>query len=431
MIYLSTILIFILIITLIAFFLYYFLLKNKRIFSTFSDTDINNKIKENENFLKIYKNILQQVTDGIAVIDENKNIIFVNSSFRKNIRSGLSDNVNRFELLTRNYELNNIINKIIENNDSNIIEKKISYFDKADEKIVSCKIFKINETKYYAVIIRDITYIQKIENIKSAFIQNISHEIKTPITAIRGFIETLKNGALDNRETAVKFFNIIDHHAKRLNSLIDDLIVLTNIETGGASLKIEKIDPINIIENSLQLFENEIRAKNLKIIKNLDCFDGAAFFSDFSKINQIIINMLQNSIKYTEHNGKVSIDLYFETNSGANNIIADLSETSIVWGTIDPTADNFLYISVEDTGIGVSYPNLLRLGERFFRVDSSHSADPGGTGLGLAIIKHILKLLNGTAILQSSLGNGFTFTVLIPQTGISRLNGKDNNIMTA
>jgi two-component system phosphate regulon sensor histidine kinase PhoR len=320
--------------------------------------------------------------------------------------------------LTRNYELNNIINKIIENNDSNIIEKKISYFDKADEKIISCKIFKISETKYYAVIIRDITYIQKIENIKSAFIQNISHEIKTPITAITGFIETLKNGALDNRETAVKFFNIIDHHAKRLNSLIDDLIVLTNIETGGASLKIEKIDPINIIENSLQLFESEIKTKNLKIIKNLDCFDGAAFFSDFSKINQIIINMLQNSVKYTEHNGKISIDLYFETNSGANSIIADLGETSIVWGAIDPDADNFLYISVEDTGIGVSYPNLLRLGERFFRVDSSHSADPGGTGLGLAIIKHILKLLNGTAILQSSLGNGFTFTVLIPQTCI-------------
>ncbi len=429
MIYLSTILIFILIITLIAFFLYYFLLKNKRIFSTFSDADINNKIKENENFLKIYKNILQKVTDGIAVIDENKNIIFVNSAFRKNIRSGLSDNVDRFELLTRNYELNNIINKIIENNDPNIIEKKISYFDKADEKIVSCKIFKIDETKYYAVIIRDITYIQKIENIKSAFIQNISHEIKTPITAITGFIETLKNGALDNRETAVKFFNIIDHHAKRLNSLIDDLIVLTNIETGGASLKIEEIDLINIIENSLQLFENDIRAKNLKIIKNLECFDNTAFFSDFSKINQIIINMLQNSIKYTENNGKISIDLYFETNSGANNIIEDLSETSIVWGTIDPDADNFLYISVEDTGIGVSYPNLLRLGERFFRVDSSHSADPGGTGLGLAIIKHILKLLNGTAILQSSLGNGFTFTVLIPQTGINRSNDDNNNIM--
>ena len=430
MIYLSTILIFILIITLIAFFLYYFLLKNKRIFSTFSDADINNKIKENENFLKIYKNILQQVTDGIAVIDENKNIIFVNSSFRKNIRSGLSDNVNKFEFLTRNYELNNIINKIIENNDSNTIEKKISYFDKADEKIVSCKIFKINETKYFAVIIRDITYIQKIENIKSAFIQNISHEIKTPITAITGFIETLKNGALDNRETAIKFFNIIDHHAKRLNSLIDDLIVLTNIETGGASLKIEEIDPINIIENSLQLFESEIRAKNLKITKNLD---DITFFSDFSKINQIIINMLQNSIKYTEHNGKISIDLYFETNSGVNNIIADLSETSIVWGTIDSNADNFLYISVEDTGIGVSYPNLLRLGERFFRVDSSHSTDPGGTGLGLAIIKHILKLLNGTAILQSSLGNGFTFTVLIPQMRINPnpSNAADNYTMSA
>ncbi len=428
MIYLSTILIFILIITLFAIFLYYFLLKKKRGFSIFSDAAVNTRIKENENFLKIYKNIFQQITDGIAVIDINKNIIFVNNFFRKNIRSGLSDNVKKFELLTRNYELNNLINRIIENQESNIIEKQISYFDKADEKIVLCKIFKINETKYYGVIIRDITYIQKIENIKSAFIQNISHEIKTPITAIMGFIETLKNGALDNHETAIKFFNIIEHHAKRLNSLIDDLIVLTNIETGSTSLKIEKIDLKNIIENSLQLFENEIKSKNLKIIKNLADF---TFFSDSSKINQIIINMLQNSIKYTENSGKILIDTFLETNSGVNNIIADLSETSIVWGTIDSNADNFLYISVEDTGIGVSYPNLLRLGERFFRVDSSHSKDPGGTGLGLAIIKHILKLLNGTAILQSSLGNGFTFTVLIPQTRINPLNATENNIISA
>ena len=416
MIYLSTILILILIITLFAIFLYYFLFKKKRWGLIFSDAAINSKIKENEKFLKIYKNILQQITDGIAVIDENKNIVFVNNFFRKNIRSGLSDNVKKFELLTRNYELNNLINRIIENQESTIIEKKISYFDKADEKIALCKIFKINETKYYGVIIRDITYIQKIENIKSAFIQNISHEIKTPITAIMGFIETLKNGALDNHETAIKFFNIIEHHAKRLNSLIDDLIVLTNIETGGALLKIEKIDLKNIIEHSLRLFDNEIKSKNLKIIKNLDDF---TFFSDFSKINQIIINALQNSIKYTENNGKISIDLCFETNSDVNNIIADLSETSIVWGTIDSNADNFLYISVEDTGIGVSYPNLLRLGERFFRVDSSHSKDPGGTGLGMAIIKHILKLLNGVAILQSSLGNGFTFTILIPQMRIN------------
>ena len=123
MIYLPTILIFILIITLFAIFLYYFLLKKKIIFSIFSNAAINSKIKENENFLKIYKNILQQITDGIAVIDENKNIVFVNNFFRKNIRSGLSDNVKKFELLTRNYELNNLINRIIENKECKCMRK--------------------------------------------------------------------------------------------------------------------------------------------------------------------------------------------------------------------------------------------------------------------------------------------------------------------
>ncbi len=407
----SIILILILIISLFASFLYIFLSKKIKKNVIASDILLKDNIDEKENRIKMFSDVLQQIGDGIAIMDRNKNLVFVNRSFRKNIRSGPSDNVKKFELLTRNYELNNMINETIEKNEVQVIEKNITYFDRASEKIAYCKVFKIEGTKNYAAIVRDITYLQKTEKVRATFIQNLSHEIKTPITAIMGFIETLKNGALENRETAVKFFNIIEHHAKRLNSLIDDLLILTNIETGKTSLKIERFNLQTIIDSSVFLFQKEIRSKKLEIIQDIK---NASILSDFSKISQIVTNLLQNAVKYTENNGIIKIEASIINIGEVEKILSKIDETAVFWDTIPPEKDTFLFLSMEDTGSGVSYVNLLRLGERFFRVDSSHSHDPGGTGLGLAIVKHTLKILNGVAILQSCLGSGFSFIAFIP-----------------
>ena len=399
---------YILILSLFLSFLYIFLFKKIRILSD------KNKFKECRNEIDGYIYILNNLMDGIAIIDREKHILFVNDSFGKNIRS-LKTNagIKEFDFLTRNLKLNSLIDDAINDYNFNYVEKKISYYDRAEEKIVDCKIFKIGQTAKYAVIIRDITYLQKIENIRAAFIQNISHELKTPITAIAGFAETLKNGAIDNPDVKTKFISIIEHHAKRLNYLIDDLIILTNIESEKYPVKYETVYIKLSIDDSLILFEQEIKDKNIAIINNVD---DVSFISDTAKINQIITNLVQNAVKYVHKGGIIKIRGYIGDSEAANDFISDTEETSVLWDNfiIKEYPQKFFFFSIEDNGMGVNYTNLLMLGERFFRVDSSHSSINKGTGLGLAIVKQTLKLLNGSAVIKSVLGNGFSFSLAIP-----------------
>ncbi|MCL5892153.1 MAG: HAMP domain-containing histidine kinase [Deltaproteobacteria bacterium] len=404
----------ILILSLFIFFLYIFL--QKKIYKDILIKKFltKNRIREYEKQINLYLYILNNLNDGLTIVDKDKNILFVNPAFKDNIRSAAFPySIKKFEFLVRNFEINSLVDNIINKDNLDSIEKRVSYFDKANEKTVNCRVFKIKDTEKYAVIVRDVTYLQKIENIRATFIQNISHEVKTPITAIMGFVETLKNGAMDNHVTGIKFLDIIEHHTKRLNYLIDDLITLTKIETGRAQIKLEKINIKSSVEHSLSLFEKEIKEKKIDIVKNIG---NGLFISDFSKINQIIINLIQNAVKYTEKGGIIKIEGSIQGAKTVYNFIAGAEEASILWDNLSraETHKEFFFFSIEDTGIGVSYTNLLRLGERFFRVNSSHTTEYKGTGLGLAIIKHTLKLLNGAAVLKSSLGNGFMFTFMIP-----------------
>ena len=399
---------YILILSLFLFFLYIFLYKN------IQTLFVKNKFREYRDKIENYLYILNNIMDGLAIIDADKNILFVNKAFNKNIRSIKNQsNIIEFDALTRNLELNSLIDDAVSDINFKFIEKKLSYYDRAEERIINCIILKIESSGEYAVIVRDITYLQKIENARTAFIQNISHELKTPITAITGFAETLKNGAIDNPDVRIKFIDIIYNHAKRLNYLIDDLITLTNIETEKTRVKYEKIYIKSGIEDSFVLFEKEIKEKKLTIINNIS---DISFLSDPVKINQIITNLVQNAVKYTDNGGTIKIEGRVADYKAAADFILNIGDTSVLWDNL-PLKENsgdFFFFSIEDDGKGVNYTNLLRLGERFFRVDSSHDEIHKGTGLGLAIVKHTLRLLRGSAVIKSSLGNGFIFSFIIP-----------------
>ena len=401
---------YILILSLFLFFLYIFLFKN--IQSLFA----KNKLREYTREIEIYKTILSNISEGVAVINKEKEILFVNESFGRNIRSVKTDgkNINnQFDFLTRNIELNSLIDEAVKNSFFKIAEKKISYYDRAEKKTADCVIFKINNKDKYAVIVKDITDIQKIEDIRSSFIQNVSHELQTPVTAITGFAETLKNGAIDNPSVRMKFVNIIEQHAKRLQFLIDDLITLSNIETERFPVKLENIDIKVNIENSLILFEREIKEKNLSVINKAK---NDIFISDPGKISLIINNLIQNAVKYGNKNGTTSIEGYTGDRSAAMNFLSESEETSVLWNfySLNEADSQFLFFSISDNGVGVNYTNLLRLGERFFRIDGSHKNSAKGSGLGLAIVKHTLKFLRGSAVIKSSMGNGFEFSFIIP-----------------
>ena len=401
---------YILILSLFLFFLYIFLFKN--IQSLFA----KNKLREYTREIEIYKTILSNIAEGVAVINKEKEILFVNESFGRNIRSAKTDgkNINnQFDFLTRNIELNSLIDEAVKNSFFKIAEKKISYYDRAEKKTADCVIFKINNKDKYAVIVKDITDIQKIEDIRSSFIQNVSHELQTPVTAITGFAETLKNGAIDNPSVRMKFVNIIEQHAKRLQFLIDDLITLSNIETERFPVKLENIDIKVNIENSLILFEREIKEKKLSVINKAK---NDIFISDPGKISLIINNLIQNAVKYGNKNGIASIEGYTGDRYAAMNFLSESEETSVLWNfySLNEADSQFLFFSISDNGVGVNYTNLLRLGERFFRIDGSHKNSAKGSGLGLAIVKHTLKFLRGSAVIKSSMGNGFEFSFIIP-----------------
>lgn len=418
--YSFSVIFYILILSLFLFFLYIFLYKN------IQTLFIKNKFKEYRDKIENYLYILNNMMDGLAIIDADKNILFVNSAFNKNIRSVKNQfNVVEFDALTRNLELNSLIDDAVSDINFKFIEKKLSYYDRAEERIINCVVIKIESSGEYAVIVRDITYLQKIENARTAFIQNISHELKTPITAITGFAETLKNGAIDNPGVRIKFIDIIYHHAKRLNYLIDDLITLTNMETEKSRVKYEKIYIKSVIEDSLFLFEKEIKEKKLTVINNIS---DISFVSDPVKINQIITNLIQNAVKYTGIGGTVKLEGRIANAKDAGDYILNIEDTSVLWDNLPlkENSDDFFFFSIEDDGKGVNYANLLRLGERFFRVDSSHDDIHKGTGLGLAIVKQTLRLLRGSAVIKSSLGNGFIFSFIIPAAQASENNFKQN-----
>jgi two-component system phosphate regulon sensor histidine kinase PhoR len=401
---------YILILSLFLFFLYIFLFKN--IQSLFA----KNKLKEYKREIDNYQTILNNIAEGVAVINKEKEILFVNESFGRNIRSAKTDakNINsRFDFLTRNIELNFLIDEAVKNSLFKIAEKKIFYYDRAEKKTANCVIFKINDKDKYAVIVKDVTDIQKVEDIRSSFIQNVSHELQTPVTAITGFAETLKNGAIENPAVRMKFVNIIEQHAKRLRFLIDDLITLSNIETERFPVKLENIDIKANIENSLILFEREIKEKNLSFTNKAK---NDIFISDPGKIILIINNLIQNAVKYGNKNGTAIIDGYTCGRSDAMSFLSETEETSVLWNFYFPNEDDsqFLFFSISDNGIGVNYTNLLRLGERFFRIDGSHKNSAKGSGLGLAIVKHTLKFLRGGAVIKSGMGKGFEFSFILP-----------------
>ena len=243
------------------------------------------------------------------------------------------------------------------------------------------------------MVFHDVTRLKKLEKIREDFVANVTHEIKTPLTAIIGFIETLEDGAINEEATAKKFLHIISENAHRLGRLVDDLLVLSSIELGEMKLRIENISIADAIENVLSMFETKAADKSLAIDKNIS--DRLPFIrADRDKFAQILVNILDNAIKFTPSGGKISISALQDENG-------------------------FVVVKVIDTGIGIPKNEIPRLGERFYRVDKARSRELGGTGLGLSIVKHLMKAHKGSIDIESQVGRGTTVSLTFPQNGIA------------
>lgn len=237
------------------------------------------------------------------------------------------------------------------------------------------------------MVFQDVTDIRKLENMRKDFVANVSHELKTPLTSIKGFVETLKNGAVDNVAVRDRFLDIIEMEAMRLTHLINDLLVLSDIEKRNDNGFKDMIQLEKTIEEVMIMLSAAAEQKHIALNAVIEP-DLPALYGNPNWLKQMLINLIDNGIKYSQEGGQVDVSLSKE--------------------------QNYLLLKVKDNGIGIAPEHQERLFERFYRVDKARSRNVGGTGLGLAIVKHIVLSFEGEIHIDSELEKGSTFIVRLP-----------------
>jgi two-component system, OmpR family, phosphate regulon sensor histidine kinase PhoR len=238
------------------------------------------------------------------------------------------------------------------------------------------------------LVFHDLTRLKKLERMRVDFVANVTHEIKTPLTAILGFVETLQEGAIEDRETAKKFLSTIARHAERLNRLVDDLLTISNTELGEIHFSFESVALSGIAQSVLHMTQLKAGEKKIEITSAIP-EDLPLIRADRDRLSQVLINILDNAVKFTPEGGRVTL-------------------------AASPAADREVVVRITDTGIGVPREEISRLGERFYRVDKTRSRELGGTGLGLSIVKHLMAAHKGRMEIESQLGRGTTVSLYFP-----------------
>ncbi len=236
-------------------------------------------------------------------------------------------------------------------------------------------------------MVEDITEIRRLEQVRTDFAANVSHELKTPLTSIRGFVETLENGAIDNPEMAHKFLRIIMLETERLTRLINDILSISKLESGEDDVVIERLQLDKMAFDVADMLAIHATEKDVSIECHLNR-TPVYIMGNADRVEQMLINLIENAIKYNKPGGSVTVQVF------SNGVDAS--------------------VAISDTGIGIAPENLPRLFERFYRVDKGRSRQMGGTGLGLAIVKHIVRSMNGQIEVHSTLDEGTEFLITLP-----------------
>jgi two-component system, OmpR family, phosphate regulon sensor histidine kinase PhoR len=329
------------------------------------------------------------MVEGIVILNHENRIERINKSMQDIIGNASLDVRGKTTLeVFRNVELQDNLIHCQETEEP--FSQEISFND-VDPKILNVSVAPIKNLpageRKTIMVFHDVTQLRKLERVRADFVANVTHEIKTPLTAIIGFVQTLQEGAIKDQTNALRFLEIISEHALRLNRLVDDLLILSGIELGDITLHLEKIDARKAALKALAVVEKKAKEKGLAIKNNWPA-TLPAIMADTDRIIQILVNVLDNAVKFT--------------NIGGITISASQDERG------------YLAISIADTGAGIPRDEIPRLGERFYRVDKMRSRELGGTGLGLSIVKHLLKAHNGWMEVESHMGIGTVVKLFFP-----------------
>lgn len=336
------------------------------------------------------ESILSSMSSGIIAVNHEMKIGIYNELFLKlfNIEDKNIEGKLFYEV-TRNLVVFELLEYSLETNEMIVKEAKIP--DQKGEKhfmIYANPIRSKGDSKRnlgVLLVVQDVTQMRKLENMRSDFVSNVTHELKTPLTSIRGFVDTLKNGAIHDDNVALRFLDIIDIEAERLEGLIQDILTLSEIEAMVGDKSTKQYDLKKIIEEVVELLKPEAEEKDIELVMNLE--GVTPFRCNKNRIKQLLINVVANGIKYTDI-GFVKITLREEF--------------------------KYMVIEIEDSGIGIDKKHIPRLFERFYRVDRGRSRATGGTGLGLSIVKHITELYNGKIKVESKVNVGTKISIRLP-----------------
>lgn len=337
--------------------------------------------------------ILESMVEGVIAIDQEGNIILVNSAAAKFLNIDPKYAHNRLlHQAVRNSTIQRFVDEVTDS-DSEVKRTVVipdSYGNEFIYRLQGTTIKDHEDNNRGAVfVMHDITALKQAEIIRKDFVANVSHELRTPLTSIKGFVETLLEGADDDKEHRKKFLKIIFNHAERLSTIIQDLLTLSKLdkdEENGATIEFKDALSNEIMRNSRDIFSSTLEKDQIDLKVKNNCVKK--IYCNQQLIEEALINLIDNAIKYC--NSKKLIEL--ECNTDAQ----------------------YSYISVRDYGMGIDESHFPRLFERFYRVDKARSRKEGGTGLGLSIVKHIMNLHNGRIDVESKPGLGSKFTLVIP-----------------
>lgn len=349
-------------------------------------------IRDNESLLQ---NVLDNMTGGILMIDEEKRIGLVNRQAERMLGIRADRVVGRpYTELKRFYELTRFIEDGLQH--KNRMHDELTLFV-PEERLISLDgvpMTVLHDDSYHGMLFlfQDVSDIRRLERMRSEFVANVSHELKTPVAAVQGFAETLLSGGVKDEDTARSFLKIIYDEGDRLNRLIGDILDLSKIESRRIQLDYAPVHVLTLFRSVSKVLEGSAEHKRIEI--RLQVPEELFVEADEDRMRQIFINLVGNGISYTPEGGRITIKV--------EEFLHEEYE------------EDRVRFSIADNGIGIPKKDLPRIFERFYRVDKARSRISGGTGLGLSIVKHLVELHRGTISVESEFGIGSTFIVELP-----------------
>jgi two-component system phosphate regulon sensor histidine kinase PhoR len=340
--------------------------------------------------------ILGSMVEGVAVVNGAERVVFANPGFTEILGLDVPpQSGSALVEVVRQTELIEAVRRVLEGEPR--VEAEI-VTGTLRQRFFAATVASVRaaDTSGAVIVLHDITELRKLERVRRDFVANVSHELKTPLTAVQGFTETLLAGAIDDPQNRIRFLEIILEHSRRLARLTDDLLKLSKMDADRLELEIHRLSVSQFVESCVETAQRPAAEKNLRISVNLQeqMPDIAA---DRRRLAEVLQNLLDNAIQYTPPGGQIMVS-----------------------ATED---DGQVKFTVADTGIGIPQADQPRIFERFYRVDVARSREVGGTGLGLAIARHLVETHGGRIWVESEVGRGSQFHFTVPVFDPERANG--------